>query len=742
MAKRSLQSSPKGIVKIKQAMARKGWTQDYLASQAGLSTRNSVWKFISGRGIDRQIFMELCFQLDLDWQEIANLPQDLSLPTTSSSQLTNNANLDEVVQTLRSRLNNQIQAQCSQLHSFLDMTRPVLLEKVYTNLSVLPYLSHQRWLEVSDLYGKSTDFNRFSLNPIESKTIPLIELVASHSKLVILGKPGSGKTTFLQYLALQCQARKYKGDCIPVFITLRTLAASGKTLEDFNLLNYISSSWNNHDISSEQVETLLQQGKLLLLLNGLDEIPQSNSEEIIQQIQQFAETYAQNQIIITCRLAAQTYHFSGFTYFEIADLDSPQIETFAKKWFSTNNTSNHEGLKKATLFLDLLKRQENKLIRELASTPILLNLLCLVFQEKAQFPNKHWKLYQEGLEILLSKWDLSRGIKREHIYSNLSLSDKLKLLGEIASTTFERGNYFFEKTEVLQIISDYLLTLPNVSYSPEELLLDSEGILKGIEVQHGLLVERAKGIYSFSHLTFQEYLIARKLVAKANLETFKYLAVHITKPRWREVILLTVSMLPNVSFLFQEMEIVINSLWQNEPQLQKFIHCIDKKVDSIQSSYDSLAMRAFYFSLFYNQDFNLAISLDNQLASNLSGDLGLDLALSRAFTISLTLLDNPVIPKILDLIFALDLERSFQLTPEFTYALQSLKQTLPELSEGKENLIAWWLENGRVWVENFRNILLEHRSIGYNWHFNQLQHNSLKLYYSTSQFLVELKRII
>ena len=84
MTKRSLKTSEIGQARAKQAMLRKGWTQDYLATEAGLSTRNSVWKFLSGRPIDRNIFMELCFQLDLEWQDLADLPQSTPIPDSLS----------------------------------------------------------------------------------------------------------------------------------------------------------------------------------------------------------------------------------------------------------------------------------------------------------------------------------------------------------------------------------------------------------------------------------------------------------------------------------------------------------------------------------------------------------------------------------------------------------------------------------------------------------------------------------
>ena len=75
MVKRSIKASAEGIIKAKQAFEVRQWSQEYLASEVGVSTRNPIWKFFSGRPLDRHIFMEICFKLDLEWEEIADLPK-------------------------------------------------------------------------------------------------------------------------------------------------------------------------------------------------------------------------------------------------------------------------------------------------------------------------------------------------------------------------------------------------------------------------------------------------------------------------------------------------------------------------------------------------------------------------------------------------------------------------------------------------------------------------------------------
>ncbi|MBD2013898.1 NACHT domain-containing NTPase [Microcoleus sp. FACHB-53] len=336
---------------------------------------------------------------------------------------------------------------------------------------------------------------------------------------------------------------------IPIFIPLKIFAEDAKSADDFCLLQYIHKEFTSCSIADQSVtEKVLRQGRGLILLDGLDEVPEKYSHKVVQQISSFARNYFNNQFIITCRIAAHKYRFQndGFTYVEVADFNEKQIEGFANNWFVAFSKNNQEsGLALVSQFIEKLKRRENQQIRELAVTPILLNLTCLVFQAKGDFPSKRSKLYERGLGILLRRWDEAKGIERDEVYRNLNVIHKKKLLSQVAAITFERGDYFFEQDKIQRYIADYLRTLPNAITDPETLQQDSEVVLKSIEAQHGLLVERARGIYSFSHLTFQEYFTAKYFVESSDSQALENLSSHITETRWREVFLLTTEMLPN-----------------------------------------------------------------------------------------------------------------------------------------------------------------------------------------------------
>ena len=303
-----------------------------------------------------------------------------------------------------------------------------------------------------------------------------------------------------------------------------------------------------------------------------------------------------NHFVITCRIAAQDYNFEKFVEVEVADFNNDQIRTFTENWF-TNNPKKKKNFIKAKNFID--KLSQNKSVKELATNPLLLTLLCLVFEESNNFPESRADLYKEGIYILLRKWDSERNIDRQQVYKNLSTGRKEDLLSHIAFNTFEHQSYFFKQSSLEKIISDYIKNLAEAKIDPETLRIDSIQVLKSIEAHHGLLIERAKNIYSFSHLTFQEYFTARKFVYSSSIK-LQDLSSHITEKRWREVFLLAVDLMPEADELIKCMKRKIDSLLVKDKTLQKIIQWVKLNSSTIQIQYKQSVIRAFYFSIAYS----------------------------------------------------------------------------------------------------------------------------------------------
>jgi predicted NACHT family NTPase len=764
MAKRSLQASTEGIRKAKQAFKQKGLTQKSLASQVALETRQPIWKFFNGKPIDRQVFNEICFVLGLKLEDIIERTEELDGDKDKDKLFQNLQSpdfLDELIEKVRSAHYDNIQHQCGTL-TCLDIARPVALDCLYVDVNIFEEISSRRWLETAvpvDMGENEAcnrnNIDRFGLGKTPQNFLTGLEAVAKYSKLIVLGKPGAGKTTFLQYIALNCNRGKFKSDYLPIFISLERFSEYLRLNSQNSLLKYIVHEFNHCGISEPELTRIFSVGRAIILLDSLDEVRDEAAERVIKSIRDFDDTFYKNKIIITCRIGALQYKFQGFTEVEIADFSKQQIAIFVEKCFSSIKQVSR--LSKASdlpvdvkaltsLFMQQLEMPENQQFLELAATPILLNLTCLAFQFLGGFPANRAEIYKQALDLLLLRWDEARGIKRDETYQHLSLPHKIKLLGHLAAINFAQGDYLIPESKIQQMIADYLCQLPNTPTDTETLLLDSRSVLKSIEAQHGLLVERARGIYSFSHLTFQEFFTAREIVSRTHsqdLKELEELVRHIGEKRWREVFLLVARMLQQPDNLFQLMKLKIDYLATQNQKLENFFSYLEKKSSTVDAPYHPASIRAFYFTLAFPPEHalacnqTLALALDKQLAGNLKFDLTLDLALIHALTLCLTITAD-IFPQRLSAVnFALDLKYLLKNKHSLQTSLQGLKNQLPSPSGNRGVLKLWWEANGEAWTEELRNLIISDRLIGHNWFFSQNELQILQEYWDMSKLFLD-----
>jgi transcriptional regulator with XRE-family HTH domain len=668
MSRGTLRASERGIEIAKAALNRACLTQKALAEELDIA-RSTVSKFFNGGSVDRYIFIDtICHKLDLDWDEIVQRPEspkptEIKLaPENAKQPDSSNSDIDNLVVRVRRKRRSSVQKQYGSMR-VLDMSQPVGIDEVYTNVNILERITSHRRIGLSELQQNcnQANFDRFGLGKISEKRVLGIKAVEKYSKLMVLGKPGAGKTTFLKYLAIRCNSGDFQANKVPIFITLKDFAEVEKTSnpnsinknkEYPSLLDYIVSQLSKHNISSKHVENLFRQGRGLILLDGLDEVRDEDSKRTIREIKEFSDQFNSNWFVMTCRIAAKEYTFERFTEVEVADFDKNQIHTFAKKWFQIKDP---EKVKKF-----IQKLEGNEPIQELATSPLLLTLLCLVFEDKLDFPSNRSELYKEGLDILLKKWDAKRNIERDQIYEQLSLQRKEDLLSQIAKLTFERGDYFFKQTELEHYIADYIRNLPEARLDPEALRLDSETVLKSIEAQHGLLTERARGIYSFSHLTFHEYFTAREIVfgLQPLEKALEDLNSHLREPRWREVFLLSIGMLRNADYLLSSMKSIVDNLVKNDKDLQAFLSWIYQKSRSIESFYKPAAIRAFYLAV----DLARANSLERATSSIIvcAKSIATDLIFEDCI--------NSALESIQELVVELDFDFGSTINPDRTLA--------------------------------------------------------------------------
>ncbi|MEH2197965.1 NACHT domain-containing protein [Nostoc sp.] len=381
MSGRSLSSCPEGIQKAKRALIRYSLTQKALAEDLGI-TRQPIGKFFTGKPVNRNLFVQICDRLDLEWEEIVAEP--VSEPEVNQE---NSIDIDAIVQEVREKIKPRIHERCGTMR-VLDMTQPIGLNDIYTSVNILEKITGQQRLGINELLQQSTseDFDRFGLGRITQKRVPGLKAVEKYPKLMILGKPGAGKTTFLKYLAIQCLGGEFQAECVPIFITLKDFAEAANKP---GLLEYITEDAIN---LISYIQDVIIYGRALVLLDGLDEVREEDNSRVLKQIREFSDRFQNNHFVMTCRIAAREYTFEKFTEVEVADFDDEQIAIFANNWF------NNKAVQSET-FIKLLKN--NNRIQELAISPLLLTLLCLAFEESGDFPANRSELYKEGIDTLL-----------------------------------------------------------------------------------------------------------------------------------------------------------------------------------------------------------------------------------------------------------------------------------------------------------------------------------------------------
>jgi predicted NACHT family NTPase len=572
MVQRSLQASSPGIEQARSAFVARGWTQENLAAEVGLKTRQCIWRFFKGQPIERHIFVEICKNLDLDWRDIAISPPAEFFKSKEGVQALG-ADLDLLVRRVRSQRQQKIEYQCSQLQ-LLDVSHLVRIDTLYSKLNFTQKVFSQVWLEVDDL-NRLTPQEFEQLGQKGGGQIPGMEFVGSHSKVKLLGRIGSGKTVFLQHLAVECNRGQFAASQVPILINLKDFAREQRN--ELSLLDYIAAEFWASGIAEESVIEMLQAGRLLLLLDGLDEVLRQTRRVVAQEIRRFSEKYERNRFVVTCRTAIRTVELRQFIEVEVAPFNLDQVQDFVQKWFVVvARTPDEDALKQAVQVLETFNSPKDFSLSQLLLTPLFLHLACCFFNGCGQLPIRRSEFYQYCVDLLLSQWDDVRGVERDRIYGDLSFSQRLKLMGVIALSTLEQEKSLFEQRAVEVQMGDYLRGLPQVAaIGTEPLFLESASILRSIELQHGFLQEQAHGVFCFSDAVFRDYLAAREIVTSHELQPscleLARLAERLTDNRWREVFLLTVTMLRNADDLILLMKARMDAIANQDLAVQELI---------------------------------------------------------------------------------------------------------------------------------------------------------------------------
>ncbi|BAZ53870.1 hypothetical protein NIES4103_65540 [Nostoc sp. NIES-4103] len=350
-------------------------------------------------------------------------------------------------------------------------------------------------------------------------------------QIAVIGEPGAGKTTLLQTIAFWI-LEKHLG--LPVWISLADLGRNG-TLMDIQ--TYISNSWLKQAIPETQLTqevrkdftNQIQQGRVWLLLDGVDEMSQASHQPLEEISRQLTGWIRSSRVVLTCRLnvwQADVNALETFETYRLLDFDYPQqVHQFIDNWFG-NLSEKGERLKTQ------LDSPERLRLRDLVQTPLRLALLCGIWEsEEGNLPETKAGLYHQCVQQFY-RWKQNRFCTNTKEQRDLNLA-----LGHLALQDINESGSRFRLRE--SFISEEL------GYPDDETSLFYKALQLGWLNHVGIAAESPsqEKVYAFYHATFEEYFAALAVdhwhyFLNHVPENPKQGIYRIFEPQWKEVILL------------------------------------------------------------------------------------------------------------------------------------------------------------------------------------------------------------
>lgn len=361
---------------------------------------------------------------------------------------------------------------------------------------------------------------------------PVLDIITNPKNhyVVILGDPGSGKSTLSRYIVLSLitkedeKLQKVFENYIPLLIELRDYAAECTRNKCNTFVEYLDllGRTKGYGLTKETLDNYLKKDdKAILIFDGLDEIFDPNLRESIEkQIVGFTIDYPKVRIIVTSRIVGYKRRIltnADFSHYTLQDFRKPQMEAFIDRWYGIALINNPEEAcaRKERINHSL---NESASIRQLAGNPLLLTIMAIINKHQ-ELPRERWRLYEHASSVLIHHWDWERSIKEWNIQIDyVSKDDKEELLRRIAykmqSAPLGFAGNFIHADTLQEEFEKYFME--RYRKDPADAKLASQVLIEQLRERNFILCRYGSNLYGFIHRTFLEYFCAWSIVWKFN----------------------------------------------------------------------------------------------------------------------------------------------------------------------------------------------------------------------------------
>ena len=416
---------------------------------------------------------------------------------------------------------------------FERLTRPrTALSVAYVSLSVLEEegrgISRHEAIRFSDWRSENRT----------STAVRVESVLGGHRLMLIRGEAGSGKSTLLRWLAVMAARGGFTGDlaqlngCVPFLIKLRSYAARSlprpeEYLDDVvgNLSGIMPRGWVHRQLLSSRA---------LILVDGVDEVIDSQREAVRRWLREIVEQFPGVRIVVTSRPAAAVVGWlraEGFGTAFLEQLDPASLRALIHQWHDSVRDCADLPCAPARLpgyEAKLMARLESAPhLRTLASTPLLAATLCSLNLDRDALPRDRMGLYAAALEMLLETRDAKRDVPSAR-NTPLEREQKIRILQNLAWHLSTSSRVELPKSMVERLIADRLTTMPQVRAG-------AAAVLDVLLQRSGVIREPVPGRIDFMHRTVQEYLTAKQA---ADLGDIDLLVRNAHQDQWRETVVM------------------------------------------------------------------------------------------------------------------------------------------------------------------------------------------------------------
>jgi hypothetical protein len=381
----------------------------------------------------------------------------------------------------------------SSLYEFVRISTAGRVKPWYIKRSARKLVAHLQTIrQVKTLWqvDRAVDLKQFycdSYLMIDKKRV-LIHTIGDlrdKRRVLISGIAGQGKSILLRYL---CSSALLAGTIIPVFIELRRVL-NGESLNEH--IKQFLTQIGIPEVGDEVLPLLLGSGKLILFLDGFDEVSETDKPKIVREIEQLASTHDQLGIIVTSRPESGLEVSPSLEVIRLSDLQKGEYQIIIKKL--------SEDPKFAENLIKQVEANKTKL-EDLLCTPLLVTLLVMSYKSFQELPERLSEFYDSIFQVLLQRHDGTKpGFKRPR---RCDFNDNQY------RAVFE--SFCFESNQRFKSIFDYddVSISAKISLKRNNLTeADGDKYLEDIIKVTCLILKEGKE-YRFIHKSVQEYYAA------------------------------------------------------------------------------------------------------------------------------------------------------------------------------------------------------------------------------------------